>query len=422
MLRTLFDIALRHILGRKRQTLTTMAAVAVSTMVLITTISLTRGLLDSFTETIINAAPHINVKGEKTDPIPTDLFSGGPSSRVAFVEDHIGKDEREEVRNYGKILDIVASPAFSRKVLAASPFVASQIMAVKGNRNQPVLLKGVIIDREDKISRIGKSLISGDLALFRRSPDALLVGRTVARDLEIGLNDQITIISPDGKSQQGKVAGVFFTGVNAADNSILSSLKLAQIVEGLPANKVTGISLKVSDPINDEPLARDLTRMTGYNCLTWQEENASVLMLFARIGYIVISLVAFVGVVSGFGVANILVTTVFEKSRDIAIMKSFGFSSGQMVGLFVFEGFLVGLGGALFGCLLAVGAINILANLPVESSQGPLTKTGLSMSWTPGYFILVTSVTVFISTIAAAFPSARAARLEPVKVLRDSNM
>ncbi|NTU58177.1 MAG: ABC transporter permease [Chlorobiaceae bacterium] len=422
MFRTLFDIAFRHILGRKRQTLTTMVAVSVSTMVLITTISLTRGLLDSFTETIINAAPHINVKGQKTDPIPTDLFSGGPSSRFSFVEDHIGRDEREEVRNYGRVLEIVSSPAFSRKVIAASPFVESQIMAVKGNRNQPVLLKGVIIDREDKITRIGKSLTSGDLALFRRSPDALLVGRTVAKDLDVRLNDQLTIISPDGKNRQCKVAGIFFTGVNVADNSILASLKLGQIIEGMPANKVTGISLKVSDPINNAPLARDLTRMTGYVCNTWQEENAGVLMLFARIGYIVISLVAFVGVVSGFGVANILVTTVFEKSRDIAIMKSFGFSSGQMVGLFVFEGFLVGLGGALFGCLLSVGAINILANLPTESSQGPLTKTGLSMSWNPMYFFLVTAVTVAISTIAAAFPSARASRLEPVKVLRDSSL
>jgi lipoprotein-releasing system permease protein len=422
MFRTLFDIAIRHILGRKRQTLTTMAAVAVSSMVLITTISLTRGLLDSFTETIINAAPHINIKGEKTDPIPTDLFSGGPASRTAFVEDHIGRDERDEVRNYGRVLEILASPAFSSKVLAASPFVESQVMAVKGNRNQPVLLKGVIIDREDQISRIGRSLTSGDLIQFRKSPEALLVGRSVAKDLDVRLNDQITIISPDGKSRQCKVTGIFFTGVNVADNCILGSLKLGQIIEGFPANKVTGISLKISDPVNGAPLARDLTRMTGYKCNTWQEENASVLMLFARIGYIVISLVAFVGVVSGFGVANILVTTVFEKSRDIAIMKSFGFSSGQMVGLFIFEGFLVGLGGALFGCLLSVGAINILANLPTESSQGPLTKTGLSMSWNPWYFFLVTAVTVAISTIAAALPSARAARLEPVKVLRDSNL
>ena len=421
MFRTLFDIAIRHILGRRRQTLTTMLSVSVSTMVLITTISLTRGLLDSFSDTIIDAAPHISIKGEKIDPVPTNLF-GAAGSGAAFVADHIGRDEPEEVRNYGRILEIIASPAFAGKVTAASPFVESQIMAVKGNRNQPVLLKGVEIDREERISHIGRSLVSGDLAMFRKTPDALLVGRSVANDLGVELNDQITIISPDGKSRQGKVAGIFFTGINAVDNSILASLKFGQIIEGLPPNKVSGISLKVADPLGNAPLARDLERLTGYRCMTWQEENESVLALFKRIGSIVLSLVGFVGVVSGFGVANILVTTVFEKSRDIAIMKSFGFSSAQMVGLFVFEGFLVGLGGAIAGGIMATGSIGFLASLHIESSQGPLTKSGFSMSWNPWYFFFVIVVTVIISTIAAAIPSLRAARLEPVKVLRESNL
>jgi lipoprotein-releasing system permease protein len=422
MLRTLIDIALRHILGRKRQTLTTMAGVAVSTMVLITTISLTRGLLDSFTETIIDVAPHITVKGEKLEPVPVDLIAQGAGREVAFVEDHIGRDDREEVRNYGRILDILGSPEYRRQVLAASPYVESQVMAVKGSRNQPVLVKGVIIEREEQISRIGRSLVSGDLTLFRKSPEAVLVGRTAARDLDIAFDDAVTIVSADGTARQCKVAGIFFTGVNAADNSIVSSLKFAQILEGFPANKVTGIALKVRDPISNDGLASQLQRLTGYTCLTWQKENESILMLFSRIGSIVLSLVAFVGVVSGFGVANILVTTVFEKSRDIAIMKSFGFSSGQMVGLFVFEGFIVGLAGALLGGLLSVGSIGFLASLPVESSQGPVTRTGFSMSWNPWYFVLVIGVTVLISTIAAALPSMRAARLEPVKVLRDANV
>lgn len=422
MLRTLFDIAIRHILGRKRQTLTTMLAVSVSTTVLITTISLTRGLLDSFTETIIDVAPHISLKGEKIDPIPTNLFGLDKAGKAAFVKDNIGRDEPEEVRNYGQILDIAASPAFSGKIVAASPFVESQIMAVKGNRNQPVLLKGVVIDREDRISHIGRSLTSGDLVQFKKTPDALLVGRTVAEDLGVELDDQLTIISPDGTSRQCKVAGIFFTGVNAADNTILASLKLGQTVEGLPPNKVTGISFKVRDPFANAPVAKELERMTGYRCLTWQEENASVLALFRRIGVIVLSLVGFVGVVSGFGVANILVTTVFEKSRDIAIMKSFGFSAGQMVGLFVFEGFLVGLGGALAGGVMATGSIAFLASLHVQSSQGPLTKSGFSMSWNPWYFFFVILVTVLISTIAAALPSIKAAKLEPVKVLRESNL
>jgi lipoprotein-releasing system permease protein len=422
MLKTLFSIAVRHLLGRRRQTLTTILGVAVSTMVLITTNSLTRGLLDSFVETIVNVAPHITLKGESMHPMPVNLFEEERSLSVAFIEDNIKKFDREEVRNYRQILTVFSSPAYEKKVLAASPYVVSQVMAVKGSRNQPLVLKGVLIDREDAISGIRKKLVEGDIASFEKTPNALLVGRTVARDMNLKLNDLVVIIPSSGKSRQCKVAGIFFSGVNAVDNSVFVSLKFAQIIEGLPANKVTGIALKVVDPFVNAALAKELEQVTGYRCITWQDENASILALFARIGYIVFSLVAFVGVVSGFGVANILVTTVFEKSRDIAIMKSFGFSALQLVGMFVLEGFMVGLAGALVGGVLALGAIDLFASLPIESSQGPLTKTGFSMSYNPIYFILIIGITVLISTLAAILPSARAAKLEPVSVLRDSSL
>ncbi len=422
MLKTLFNIAVRHLLGRRRQTLTTVFGVAVSTMVLITTNSLTRGLLDSFIETIVNVAPHITVKGEKMNPVPVNVLAADKPEAVAFVENNIKKQEREEIENYRQILGIFGSPEYRKLVLASSPYVESQVMAVKGSRNQPLLLKGVLIEREEAISGIRKKLVRGDISMYEKNPNALLIGRTVAKDMGVGLNDEVTVISATGKNRQCKVAGIFFTGVNALDQSVFVSLKLAQIIEELPPNKVTGIALKVKNPLDDSDLARDLERVTGYRCITWQEENESILTLFARVGYIVFSLVAFVGVVSGFGVANILVTTVFEKSRDIAIMKSFGFSSRRIVGLFVLEGFMVGLCGALIGGILAIGSITLFANLPIESSQGPLTKTGFSMSYNPVYFIMVISVTVLISTIAAILPSARAARLEPVGVLRDSSL
>ena len=422
MLKTLFSIALRHLLGRRRQTLTTIFGVAISTMVLITTNSLTRGLLDSFIETIVNVAPHITVKGEKMRPMPVNILEGANGYGMAFVENNIQKQEPEEVRNYRQILSVFSLPQYNKHVLAASPYVISQVMAVKGSRNQPLTLKGVLIDREDAISGIRKKMLAGEIAMFEKTANALLVGRTVAKDMNLKLNDDVIIIPASGKSRQCKVAGIFFTGVNAVDNSVLVSLKLGQIIEGLAANKVSGIALKVDTPLDNAVLARDLEKVTGYRCMTWQEENASILSLFARIGYIVFSLVAFVGVVSGFGVANILVTTVFEKSRDIAIMKSLGFSALQLISMFVLEGFLVGIAGALTGGVLAIGSINLFASLPIESSQGPITKTGFSMSYNPVYFFLVIGVTVMISTLAAILPSARAAKLEPVSVLRDSSL
>jgi len=422
MLSTLFAIAFRHLTGRRRQTLTTMTGVAVSTMVLITTISLTRGLLDSFVETIVDVAPHITIKGEPVEPAPVDLLGSAGGSRYAFIEENIQKEERKEVRNYRQVLNILNSAEYASAVTASSPYVVSRVIMIKGNTNQPILIKGVNIEQENAISKVGQQLTAGDLAFFEKTPNALLVGKTVADDLGLELHDEVSVVPASGPARQCKVAGVFFSGVNAVDNTVFVSLKFAQILEGLPADKVTGIGLKVSEPLVNQELARELERITGYISDTWQEENASVLSLFNRIGFIVFSLVAFVGVVSGFGVANILVTTVFEKSRDIAILKSVGFSSGALVGMFILEGFLVGFAGALAGGVLATGSVNLLASIPIESSQGPLTKTGFSMSWNPLYFFFVIFITVLISTIAATIPSTRVAKLEPVQVLRDSSL
>ncbi len=232
MLKTLFDIAVRHLLGRRRQTLTTIFGVAISTMVLITTNSLTRGLLDSFIETIVNVAPHITVKGEKMRPMPVNIVEGQRASDVAIVENHIQKQEKEEVRNYRQILSVFSLPQYEKQVIAASPYVESQVMAVKGSRNQPLLLKGVLIEKEDAISGIRKKLLSGDIDMFQKTHNALLVGRTVARDMNLKLNDEVIIIPASGQSRQCKVAGIFFSGVNAVDNSVFVSHKLGQIIEG----------------------------------------------------------------------------------------------------------------------------------------------------------------------------------------------
>ncbi|UZJ41064.1 ABC transporter permease [Prosthecochloris sp. SCSIO W1101] len=422
MVRTLFSIALRHLFGRKRQSLTTIAGVAVSTMVLITTISLTRGLLDSFVATIVDVAPHITIEGKPIESLPVDLLSDAEAQRHAFVDENIQKEDRDEVRNYRQVLEVLDSKQYAGEVVAVSPFIESRVIVIKGNKSQPISMKGVVIERENAISGIEDKLTAGDLAFFETTPNALLVGRTVAMDMGLELHDEMSVVPVSGPVRQCKVAGIFFSGVNAIDNTVFVSLKFGQILENLPADKVSGIGIKVVDPLANEPLAGVLERVTGYNCITWQEDNASVLSLFNRIGFIVFSLVAFVGVVSGFGVANILVTTVFEKSRDIAIMKSYGFSAGSLVGMFILEGFLVGFAGTLAGGVLATGSINLLANIPVETSQGPLTKTGFSMSWNPLYFLFVMLLTVFISTIAATIPSTRAAKLEPVEVLRDSSL
>lgn len=422
MFKTIVQIAIGHLVGRKRQTITTLVGVAVSTMVLITTISLMRGLVDSFTETIINIAPHIVIRGEKIVPDPIDLISDVSMNRRAFVVDNVQKEEEEEITNYRQILSLIDEPPYDKQLFVASPYVSTEVMAIKGTANQPIEINGVLIDRENKVVRLEGNLKSGSLESLQKTPNGILVGEPLVEDLEIELNDEMTLVSSSGISQQVKVVGVFSTGVKSIDNKGFVNLKVGQLLTQMPPNKVTGINLKVKDLLTNTALARELERVTAYKCETWQEANETIIGLFTRIGNIVYSLVGFVALVSGFGVANILVTTIYEKTRDIAIMKSFGFKASQIVWLFVLEGVIVGLIGAVIGAVLAIGTTNLMASIPTQSTQGVVRQTGFAMAQSPYYYLIAVFLTVTISTIAATIPSRKAAKLEPVQVLRDANM
>jgi len=422
MIRTIFKIAAGHLFGRARQTMTTLVGVSVSTMVLITTISLMRGLVDSFTEAIIDIAPHIVVRGQSIIPDKIDLISKDNGSRRAFVIDNVQQEDPEEITNYRQILSLMDDAPYDDMISVASPYVASQVMAIKGTANQPIEVNGVLIERENKVAKIEANLKSGSLESLQKTPNGLLIGEKIAEDLEIQLFDELTLVASSGVTVRAKVVGTFFTGVKSIDNKAFVNLKIGQLLEEMPPNKVTGINLRVKDLLQNTELARELERVTGYKCETWQEANESIIGLFNRIGNIVYSLVGFVALVSGFGVANILVTTIYEKTRDIAIMKSYGFTANQIVGLFVLEGVLVGLGGALLGAILAVGSTNLLASIPTESAQGPVVRKGFAMSQSPMYYMIAVSLTVFISTIAAMIPSRKAAKLQPVQVLRDASL
>ncbi|NTW50666.1 MAG: ABC transporter permease, partial [Chlorobiales bacterium] len=207
MFRTIFRIASGHLIGRRRQTLTTLVGVAVSTMVLITTISLMRGLVDSFTDSIVDITPHIIIRGEPVVPKPIDLITGDNGSNRAFVIDNVQEEDPEEVTNYRQILTLAEEPPYDKLIQVASPYVSSQVMGIKGTANEPIQVIGVLIERENVVSKIEGNLKSGSLESLQKTPDGILVGQTIADNIDLKLNDEITIVASSGVSKQVKVVG-----------------------------------------------------------------------------------------------------------------------------------------------------------------------------------------------------------------------
>jgi lipoprotein-releasing system permease protein len=121
--------------------------------------------------------------------------------------------------------------------------------------------------------------------------------------------------------------------------------------------------------------------------------------------------------VASFGIYNIISTVVYEKTRDIAILKSLGFTEGDIQRLFLAQGMVAGLLGAVAGCLLGALMIEALAQV----------RFGLDTPAGNDRFILARDWRVYAAAslfaiaaggLAAWIPARRAARLDPVQVIR----
>ncbi len=122
-------------------------------------------------------------------------------------------------------------------------------------------------------------------------------------------------------------------------------------------------------------------------------------------------------VVAAFGIFNIISTVVLEKTRDIAILKSLGLTHRDIELIFLLEGFLVGVVGTLLGWLIGYGLIEILASIRFEI-EGFVRTEGFRLNYSFGNYLFAGAMAVLAATFAAFLPARKAARLDPVEIIR----
>jgi lipoprotein-releasing system permease protein len=214
-----------------------------------------------------------------------------------------------------------------------------------------------------------------------------------------------------------KVVGIFRTGlVNLDQSAGYALLKVSQTLQDRP-NVVNQILLRLSDVTEAEPLARRIEARFGDRTESWEEQNRNFLTVFVIQNAVMYSVTGAILLVAAFGIYNIISTVVFEKTRDIAILKSLGFTEGDIQRLFLLQGVINGLLGAALGCLLGQAMIEVLAQIRFGTETPAGTdRFLLARDWR--IFVIASVFAVASAAIAAVIPARRAARLDPVQIIR----
>jgi lipoprotein-releasing system permease protein len=406
----LLDIAIKHLARRKRQTLVAVTGVMVGVGFFLAVSALMIGSQNDFIKTLIDAAPHIIISDELRSPPPQPGVRAFPGAAIRMH----GYKVRTEVRglkNWPGILRAIdAVPG-----AIGSPSLTGGVTLRVGGREEALAIVGIDPTIETKVSTIEDKLRVGRLRDLETVQGGIIIGEDLAQRLGLGMGDVVGATSASGNTRSLRIVGLFKKG-----QAMLSSsagyvlLREAQSMLGRPFI-INRIGVKLPDPYQAQDVSRRLESRFGYKAESWEERSSEFLALLVTRNVIMYSVVSAILLVASFGIYTVVSTSVSDKRRDIAIMRSMGFSEADLQLIFVIEGVLLALIGVMFGWMLGYGLMEILGSLNFavggEDQHVPLDRT-------PRQYAIAAAASLLSGGIAAWLPARKASRVDPVDILR----
>ena len=322
-------------------------------------------------------------------------------------------------------------------VLDASPLIEGQVMATANNVAGGALVRAIRPEDLARRTLIVSNVKRGSLADFA-GDDAALIGARMAGRMGLNVGDRITLISPQGnvtafgtmpRLRAFRVAAIFEVGMFEYDNSFVFLPMEAGRLFFRTGDDVTGIEVFVKDPQRVWLARRSIVEAAGQAVRTydWQQANYSffnAVQVERNVMFLILTLII---LVAAFNIISSLIMLVKDKTRDIAILRTMGASSGSILRIFLMAGAAVGVLGTMGGL-----GLGLLFNANIESIRQVLqTLTGTQLFSPEIYFLAqlpsksdprevveVVAMALGLSFLATVYPAWRAARLDPVEALR----
>ena len=341
-------------------------------------------------------------------------------------------------------------------VVAVAPYIQGPVIVEFQNRRLAPMIRGIDPEKEEKVIPLKKFITLGKLDL---DGDSTVLGVDLARKLGVTVGDKVTVYSPGNlgevldklKSLEQKkgaaaeqaiselkqvvlpkeltVTGIFETGQYLHDSEfLLVPVYIGQELYGL-GDALHGLTIKTTDPYGVDRVKQAISKFLPPDeyAQTWIEMNKQYFDAVRLERSVMAFLLFFIVVVAAFGIMNTLITVTVQKRREIGIMKAVGATLWQIMGVFLFQGIVVGVFGTLTGLGLGMTLIRfrnefsqwLSATLHIEIFPREVYQfSQIPAQVIPGDVIKICIAAFIICSFAALIPAYFAARVDPVKALR----
>ncbi len=343
-----------------------------------------------------------------------------------LVQETIGNSSQITLRSTRKD-DLIISPDEVVKNIRESPYAdeIESVLAVSDTpgiirldeRDYSAFLRGFDLKEGNKIYDFDNTLIRGDL------PDKqgeVIIGNEMAKELSLEPGDTIKLVIPPVVilPKTVTVSGIFQFGLGQANRTwMISDLKTVQNLRNKP-NTASSIEMQIEEPFQADVLATKLMehlKNDALNALDWKEENADLLSALNGQSISSIMIQVFVIISVALAIASVLAISVVQKSRQLGILKAMGIRNSKAGQIFIFEGLMLGVIGAIMGTLVGVGLIWMFTTFAVNPDGTAVVPVYINY----GFIVLSMGIAIASSVIAAMIPGIRSAKLSPIEVIRN---
>jgi len=399
-----FRIAIRFLKEGKSQTLFILFGIAIGVAVQIFLSALISGLQTDLINKTVGDAPHIIVKpAEKSysTAINTDHY-------IVEVEADTGTSI-EKLANWENTLQGIDD---MKGITVASPLLESAAFVNKGQKSLPIMIKGVLPERSNLIYKVSKRLIQGENDLQGNN---ILVGKNLAEELRLTKGDTVRLVTSTGTEDWFYIIGIFDFQNSATNSSwIFMDINRSQKFFNMQGY-ITSIEVQVDDVFSAQSIS---DRLRNYypdlKFETWQEANKQLLTALNSQSSSSNIIQFFVLMAVALGISSVLAVSVMQKSKQIGILKAMGAGNAVTTKIFLLQGGILGLLGALLGSGFGIVLIHLF--LQFTATDG-IPQFPVYVSTKSVLFSIAVATTVGL--ISSLVPALNSSKLNPIEVIRN---
>jgi len=402
-------IALRHLLGRRKQvfisliSMISIMGIALGVMALVVVIAVMSGFEKELKKKILGNTAHIMVM----------KYGGG-------------------ISNYQ---ELTATIGEIDEVIEAAPFILSQAMLTHGRQVNGAGIRGIDQNHDPLRKKLEGMLVDGHFFSARDEKQNLapeiILGSELAKNLGVKPGSNLRLVAPSGtptplglvpRMQRFTVVGTYTSGMYQYDSALAyTTLAAAQRFFAMPG-QVSGIAVEIEKLYESGAVAEKIRQKLPYPywARDWISMNRNLFSALKLERITMFIILALIIMVAAFNIISTLIMVVMEKHKEIAILKTMGLSALRVMRVFIWEGMIIGFTGTFLGLLGSLILCEILKRYDFITLPGDVYyfETSLPVDLQMFHLIATASLSLALSFVATLYPSYRASRLLPAEALR----